>query len=115
MVTYPEFGKMPLTASCITDRTRSKLVPTVDPLVTPKSKEKSKSGNKVKKKYDRNFPSNVEHRETTLQQKKDILGEIMANKEATKERESIAKKAAAQEAKTLEEATAEKEPKISNT
>ena len=50
-----------------------------------------------------------------MQQKKDLLAEILADKEATKKRESIAKKAAAQEANKLEEATAEKEQKISNT
>ena len=60
MVTDPDFGKMPLTASSITERTQSKLAPTVDPLVTPESEEKSKSGNKVNKKEDCKYPSNAE-------------------------------------------------------
>ena len=69
MAADPDFGKMPLTASSITERTRSKLAPTVDPLVTPESEEKAKSGKKVKKKEDSKSPSYAENRLATLKHK----------------------------------------------
>ena len=71
MAADPDFGKMPLTEISITERTRSKLAPTitVDPLVTPESEEKSKSGKKVKKKEDSKSPSNAENRLATLKHK----------------------------------------------
>ena len=105
----PGFGKMPLTASSFTEWTRSKLAPTVDPLVTLESEEKSKSGNKVKKKEDCKSPSNAERRADTLKYKKDTLTRTLADKEEASKRESLVKVTADRESKTLEDATMEKE------
>ena len=82
VVADPDFGKMTLTQS-ITERTRSKVIPTLaeDPLVTPESQEKATSGNKVKKKDDNKSPTNAEQREATLKHKKDALAKILADKE----------------------------------
>ena len=87
VVTDPDLGIMPLTQS-ITERTRSKVTPTLaeDPLVTPESEEKSTSGNKVKKKDESTSPTNAERRAATLKQKNDTLAKILADKKEALEK-----------------------------
>ena len=113
VVTDPDLGIMPLTQS-ITERTRSKVTPTLaeDPLVTPESQEKSTSRNKVKKKDDNKSPTNAEQRAATLKYKKDALAKILADKDEVleKEKENMAKMTADQETKALEGKEKETEP-----